>query len=96
MSSPSGFGLETLLEAAKFLEQQEQQKLQQQQQKQIVVVASGTSGIFESKSTGPPLLSAKVEALPGPSLNQGKKCFDLFTYYSCLEILLTVNEVPTY
>ncbi|KAL1453952.1 hypothetical protein WDU94_010253 [Cyamophila willieti] len=62
MSSP-GFCLETLLEAAKFVELQEQQ-LQQasQQQKQIFVVASGTDKLVNDTQLAP-LSSIKQEEL---------------------------------
>lgn len=77
MTHSSGFCLETLLEAAKFVEEQEQQQLQQQQEreKQIFVVASGISNpepLIESK-TGLTLLASKADtALPALCLNQGK------------------------
>lgn len=82
MTHSSGFCLETLLEAAKFVEEQEQQQLQQQeQQQQIFVVASGIpnpKGICESE-TGLPLLPSKADTgISGQCLKQGKKILYLY------------------
>ncbi|KAI5695910.1 hypothetical protein M8J75_005284 [Diaphorina citri] len=66
MCSPksSGFCLETLLEAAKFVE------LQEQQQKQIFVVASGSTKATNESQIGlaPSLSNVKLETEPGAKL----------------------------
>lgn len=69
MCSPksSGFCLETLLEAAKFVE------LQEQQQKQIFVVASGSTKATNESQIGlaPSLSNVKLETEPGAKLGKG-------------------------
>lgn len=71
MSSP-GFCLETLLEAAKFVELQEQQ----QQQQKVVVIASGSAKLASNSVPGP-LHPVKTEVIP----LKGKR--PIVYYYFC-------------
>uniref|UniRef100_A0A8D8VRU9 Uncharacterized protein n=1 Tax=Cacopsylla melanoneura TaxID=428564 RepID=A0A8D8VRU9_9HEMI len=85
MSSP-GFCLETLLEAAKFVELQEQQ--QQEQQKQVFVVAGESSKLLKETRLEP-LSSLKQE---DPIQVKGKEFPSLFQHCKSKKFRVSRNN----